>query len=179
MDIIKKVFPINEENNKKKIFYQFKDNLLNFYYRFIFYTPYQEFRINPNFFYENFIKEEFERDYLPKSFELISMEYLFRANINSLLKPIVLKIGTYIFNDSQNKINREFDVVTLDKNGYISYECKYTNSKINNRIVVEEEKQTKNLNLYFYKLGFISKSGFDDDIDMKKYNCICLKDFYK
>jgi AAA+ ATPase superfamily predicted ATPase len=56
MDIIKKVFPINEENNKKKIFYQFKDNLLNFYYRFIFYTPYQEFRINPNFFYENFIK---------------------------------------------------------------------------------------------------------------------------
>ena len=56
MDIIKKVFPINEENNKKRIFYQFKDNLLNFYYRFIFYTPYQEFRTNPNFKTETAIK---------------------------------------------------------------------------------------------------------------------------
>ncbi len=179
MDIIKKVFPINEENNKKKVFYQFKDNLLNFYYRFIFYTPYQEFRTNPKFFYDNFIKEEFEKEYLPKLFEMISMEYLFRANINSLIKPIILKIGKYSFNDSQNKINREFDVVTLDKNGYVSYECKYTNSKIDNRIIVEEENQTKNLSIHFYKLGFISKSGFSDDIDKKKYNCICLKDFYK
>ena len=116
---------------------------------------------------------------MPKLFEMISMEYLFRANINSLIKPIVLKIGKYSFNDSQNIINREFDVVTLDKNGYVSYECKYTNSKIDNRIIVEEENQTKNLSINFYKLGFISKSGFSDDIDMKKYNCICLKDFYK
>ena len=178
MDIINKVFPINEENNKKKIFYQFKDNLLNFYYRFIFYTQYQEFRKNPKFFYDNFIKEDFEKDYLPKSFELVSREYLFRANISSLLKPIVLKIGKYIFNDSQNKINREFDVVTLDENGYISYECKYTNSKINNRIIREEESQTKNLNLKFYKLGFISKTGFSEDVDQNKYNCISLRDFY-
>ena len=179
MDIIKKVFPINEENNKKKVFYQFKDNLLNFYYRFIFYTPYQEFRTNPKFFYDNFIKEEFEKEYLPKLFEMISMEYLFRANINSLIKPIILKIGKYSFNDSQNKINREFDVVTLDKNGYVSYECKYTNSKIDSRIIVEEENQTKNLSINFYKLGFISKSGFSDDIDKKKYNCFNLNDFYK
>ncbi len=178
MDIIKKVFPINEENNKKKVFYQFKDNLLNFYYRFLFYTPYQEFRTNPKFFYDNFIKEEFEKEYLPKLFEMISMEYLFRANINSLIKPIILKIGKYSFNDFQNKINREFDVVTLDKNGYVSYECKFTNSKINNKIVVEEEQQTKNLNITFYKLGFISKNGFSNDVDAEKYNCISLSDFY-
>ena len=76
------------------------------------------------------------------------------------------------------KTNREFDVVTLDKNGYISYECKFTNSKINNKIVVEEEQQTKNLNITFYKLGFISKNGFSDDVDAEKYSCISLSDFY-
>ena len=106
------------------------------------------------------------------------MEYLFRANINFLINPIILKIGTYSFNDFKNKTNREFDVVTLDKNGYISYECKFTNSKINNKIVVEEEQQTKNLNITFYKLGFISKNGFSDDVDAEKYSCISLSDFY-
>lgn len=178
MDIIKKVFPINDENNKKKIIYRFKDNLLNFYYRYLFHTPYQEFRSNPIFFYENFIEESFIKDYIPKIFEFVSMEYLLRANLKTMIKPIILKIGTYSFNDSQNKINREFDVVTLDKNGYISYECKYTNSKIDNKIINEEENQTKNLNIDFYKLGFISKSGFDDEIDKNKYKCISLDDFY-
>ena len=178
MDIIKKSFPINEENNKKKIFYSFKDNLLNFYYRFLFHTPYQEFRSEPDFFYENFVKDSFNKDYIPKIFEMISKEYLLRANLNSLINPIILKIGTYSFNDSQNKINREFDVVTLDKNGYISYECKYTNSIIDNKIIEEEEIQTKNLNIDFYKLGFISKSGYASDIDKEKYNCISLDDLY-
>ena len=103
------------------------------------------------------------------------MEYLFRANNNFLINPIILKIGTYSFNDFQNKTNRE---LILDKNGYISYECKFTNSKINNKIVVEEEQQTKNLNITFYKLGFISKNGFSDDVDAEKYNCISLSDFY-
>ncbi len=178
MDIIKKVFPINEENNKKKTFYRFKDNLLNFYYRFLFHTPYQEFRANPYFFYENFIKESFINDYIPKIFEMVSMEYLFRANINFKIQPIILKIGTYSFNDSLNKINREFDVVTLDKNGYISYECKYTNSKIDDKIIKEEEKQTKEINIDFYKLGFISKNGFESNVDTQNYNCISLSDFY-
>ena len=178
MDIIKKVFPINDENNKKKIFYKFKDNLLNFYYKYLFHTPYQEFRVNPAFFYENFIEESFIKEYVPKIFENISMEYLVRANLDSKIKPIILKIGTYSFNDAINKVNREFDVVTFDKNGYISYECKYTNSKVDSKIINEEEKQTKDLNIDFYKLGFVSKNGFDKDVDQEKYKCICLSDLY-
>ena len=179
MDIIKKSFPINDENNKKKTFYTFKDNLLSFYYRYIFHTPYQEFRKNPNFFFENFIKEDFYKEYIPKKFEMISMEYIIKANINFLIKPIVLKVGTYSYNDAKNKINREFDVVTQDEKGFISYECKYTNALVDNSIIKEEEKQTKALDINFYKLGFISKSGFSKEVDMKKYACISLNDFYK
>ena len=47
-----------------------------------------------------------------------------------------------------------------------------------NNIILEEEKQTKDLNICFYKLGFISKSGFESDVDMNKYKCVSLKDFY-
>ncbi len=179
MDIVKKVFPINDENNKKRIMYLFNDNLLHFYYRYIFYTPYQEFRANPKFYFDNFIKESFYNEYLPKKFESISREFLIRKNLNNEINPVILKIGNYSYDDSKNKINREFDVVTLDKNGYISYECKYTSSPVDNRVIKEEIDQTKNLNINFYKLGFISKSGFTNDVDKKKYNCYTLSDFYK
>lgn len=89
-----------------------------------------------------------------------------------------MDIGTHFFDKTRNKINREFDVVTKDKMGYISYECKYTNSPISLDVIEEEIRQTKNLNIRFYKLGFISKSGFEKNIDKDKYNCYELKDFY-
>ena len=178
MDIITKEFPINDENNKKKTSYVFKDNLLNFYYNYLFYTSYQEYRNNPQFYYNEFIKDDFITNYIPRKFESISKEYLLRANLSYLIKPIALKIGSYSFNDAKNKINREFDVVTLDTNGYISYECKYTNQPVNMSVINEEEQQTKNLNINFYKLGFISKNGFSDNVDKTKYNLIDLNDMF-
>ena len=47
------------------------------------------------------------------------------------------------------------------------------------QLKIKELEQTKNLNISFYKLGFISKSGFSLDIDKEKYNCFSLSDFYK
>ena len=178
MNIIRKEFPINDENNKKRTKYAFSDNLLHFYYRYIFHTPYQDFRSNPTFFYENFVKESFINDYIPKKFEAISMDFLKRCNMSNMIHPIFDKIGNYSYDDAKNKINREFDIVTHDKNGYISYECKYSNAPIDNLVIEEELKQTSNLELNFYKLGFISKNGFTKNVDKEKYNCFSLNDFY-
>ena len=36
MDIIAKIYPINKVGDKKKVFYEIKDNLLRFYYAFIY-----------------------------------------------------------------------------------------------------------------------------------------------
>ncbi len=94
------------------------------------------------------------------------------------MKDVILDIGTYSFDDAKKKMNREFDVVTFDKNGYISYECKYTNEMISKKVIQEEEEQVQNLDIKFYKLGFISKSGFSSDVDKQKYNCFTLDDFY-
>ena len=107
------------------------------------------------------------------------MGFLLKCNFKGIIKETLMDIGTYSFEDAKNKINREFDVVTKDSNGYISYECKYTNSPITSKIIEEEIRQTQNLDIQFYKLGFISKSGFTKDVDMEKYNCFCLDEFYK
>lgn len=178
MDILRKVCPINDKNNSKRMFYQFEDNLIHFYYKYLFNNPYTINRRDAKFFYENFIKADFEANYIPIKFEMISKDFLLRLNFNNKLENIVMDIGTYFFDDPKNKINREFDVVTKDKMGYISYECKYTNSPISLDVIEEEIRQTKNLNIRFYKLGFVSKSGFEKNVDKDKYNCYELKDFY-
>lgn len=179
MNIIKKVTPINDKNNKKKMFYEFSDNLIHFYYKYLFNNPYSINRKNKEFFYENFIKNDLENNFISKKFETISKEFLLRLNFKNKLDNVILDIGTYYYDDQISKTNRQFDVVTLDANGYISYECKYTNSLIDSKVIKEEEKQIKDLNIKFYKLGFISRSGFSSDIDLKKYKCFSLNDFYK
>lgn len=178
MNIIKKVTPINQKNNSKRMRFEFDDNHIHFYYKYLFNNPYSINRRDKEFFFGNFIKEDLESSFIPHKFEKISKEFLLKMNFAHKVNPIILDIGSYSFDDAKNKINREFDVVTLDKNGYISYECKYTNEPISNKIIQEEKQQTKDLNIQFYKLGFISKNGFESDVDRTKYNCFTLDDFY-
>ena len=179
MDFIEKRFPINDENNKKRIRYVIKDNLIDFYYRYLFVAKNKELRKEAKFYFDNFIKEDFYSKYLPNKFEEISKEFLIRMNFKNRINPVFATIGEYFYNNGKTGINRQFDVVTKDKNGYISYECKYSDSTIDQSIVNEEEYQTSNLpDISFYKLGFIAKKGFDSSISKDKYNLFTLSDFY-
>ena len=179
LEIIEKVAPINDANNKKRTFYRFKDNLMEFYYRYIYRYKNANSYLSVDDFYEEFVKEDLMNKYLPYKFENISKEFLIRANKAHKINPLFYDIGTYSFNDEKHKINRQFDLVTKDKNGYISYECKYKNKPISRSVIHEEEYQILNSGLSVYKLGFISKSGFDEGVEKDKYNLFTLDDFYK
>lgn len=179
LEIIEKVAPINDVNNKKRTFYRFKDNLMEFYYRYIYRYKNANSYLSVDDFYEEFVKEDLMNKYLPYKFENISKEFLIRANKAHKINPLFYDIGTYSFNDEKHKINRQFDLVTKDKNGYISYECKYKNKPISRSVIHEEEYQILNSGLNVYKLGFISKSGFDEGVEKDKYNLFTLDDFYK
>lgn len=178
LEIIEKVVPINDKTNKKRVFYRFKDNLMEFYYRYIYRNKNMNSLLSADDFYQEVIQEDLTKIYLPKKFESISKEFLIRANKAHKISPLIYEIGTYSFDDAKHKINRQFDVVTLDKKGYISYECKYTEKPIGLDTIKEEEKQKNNSGLPVYKLGFISRHGFIKDIDSKKYNLFSLSDFY-
>ena len=169
LEIIEKVAPINDANNKKRTFYRFKDNLMEFYYRYIYRYKNANSYLSVDDFYEEFVKEDLMNKYLP---------YI-RANKVHKINPLFYDIGTYSCNDEKHKINRQFDLVTKDKNGYIYYECKYKNKPISRSVVREEEHQILNSGLNVYKLGFISKSGFDEGVEKDKYNLFALDDFYK
>lgn len=177
MEVIEKVTPINDENNKKKTSYYVCDNLTLFYYRYVYRYRSQMNILNSKDFYKKYIKDDFEQQFVPNRFEYICKEYLIEKNRNSKMDSPFFKIGKYYYDLPKEHKNGEFDIVTEDDNGYIFYEVKFKNKPIQKSTILEEIKQVKETSLKAYKYAFISRSGFEKkDIDNVIY--IDLKDIY-
>lgn len=161
MQVVKKEAPINDENNKKKAGYFISDNLSLFYYKYIFRNISRMNIMNSEIFYDKYINEDFETEYVPKIFENICKQYLIRLNKAGRIEEPFEKIGKYYYDDSINKINGEFDIVTLDDKGYIFYEAKFRKDPVTESMIKKEILQVNQSGLSCYKYGFISKSGFD------------------
>ena len=134
--------------------------------------------LNNEMFYDKYINDDFLNVVVPKTFEKISMQYLIRKNKKELIDPIIEDIGTYWYDNPKERKNGQFDLVTKSKDGYIVYEVKFTNSKIDNHIVNEEILQVAKTNLNPINYGFISKTGFNITKD-NKYILISLDDIYE
>ncbi|MBQ9220355.1 ATP-binding protein [Succinivibrio sp.] len=161
MEIVEKSSPINDENNKKKNRYSICDNLSLFYYRYIFKYSSQQKIMDEDVFYNKYIAQNFEEDYVPHRFETICRQYLIRKNQIGQISPVIEKIGKYYYDDPVNHRNGEFDVVTLDEKGYVFYEVKFRKARISKAIIYKEIEQVKSTELNPYKYVFISRSGFD------------------
>lgn len=178
MDVVKKEAPINDENNKRKAGYFVSDNLSLFYYKYIYRNISRMNIMDSEVFYKKYIEEDFEAQYVPKIFEEICKQYLVRLNRAGDIENPIEKIGKYYYDDPVNKTNGEFDIVTLDDNGYIFYEAKFRKEPLTESMIKEEIMQVDKTNISCYKYGFISRSGFecerfDDRI------LISLEDIYK
>ena len=160
MGLVTKISPINDENNKKKTGYIISDQLSYFYYKYIYNNKSRLKIMNPNYFYDKYINNDFESIFVPKAFETIAKEYLIRINKLGLIETFD-NIGKYYYDDPKNHKNGEFDVVTHDDKGYIFYEVKFKNKPLNKIDVYNEINQVKECGIECERFGFISKSGFD------------------
>ena len=101
MEIVEKKVPINDKENRKKITYCFSDNLMQFYYQYIYRNKNMNSIMDVHDFYTEFVEDDLKTRYLPKKFEKISQEYLIRASRQHLISPVIYEIGTYSFDDQQ------------------------------------------------------------------------------
>jgi hypothetical protein len=111
-------------------------------------------------FYEKYIQQDFEENYVPHKFEEICRQYLIRQNRIGNIDPVLEKIGKYYYDDPKTRSNGEFDVVSEDEKGYIFYEVKFRKRKISQEVIDEEIQQIKNTGLNCYKYVFFSRAGF-------------------
>ena len=161
MEVVTKTAPINDENNKKKAGYYICDNLSKFYYRYIFKYLSQMKIMDSEVFYHKYIEQDFEDSFVPYQFEDICKQYLIRQNRKGFMDPVFEKIGKYYYDDPINHTNGEFDIVTVDENGYAFYEVKFRKMPLTDAMIEKELMQVSATGMKCYKYVFISRSGFE------------------
>ena len=178
MDIVTKAAPINDPANKKKAGYYISDNLSLFYYRYIFRYASQMKIMDPEVFYDKYIRDDFEEQFVPHRFEDICRQYLIGKNRRGEMIPVFHSIGKYYYDDPVGRRNGEFDIVTEDEKGYVFYEVKFRKDPIPADIVQKEIEQVKKTGLDCYKYVFISRSEFKGCVP-NHVEWILLKELYQ
>lgn len=164
MELVSKVYPINAVDDSKKAYYEVSDNLLRFYYAYIYHNKSSLQVLGADSFYDEYIAPSIIT-YISHRFEEICRIY-FSLQINNKVKTGILNVGTYYYDDSVNKKNGEFDVALKRRNGYEIYEAKYYSNSLKENEMVKEIEQIKNINgLNVTKIGFVTISGVEKRID--------------
>lgn len=160
LDLISKDYPINAPDNLKKAQYVFRDNMVHFYYKYIYKNISHMGFMNPEKFYDLFIGPDLDTKHIPKQFEGICREFLIRSNKLNRITPPFFKIGRYYYDIPKLKKNGEFDIVTEDQTGFTFYEVKCRNQPMTPAQIEAEIEQVNASPLKAIRYGFISKSGF-------------------
>ena len=175
MGIVNKKYPINRPDDNKKVFYEINDNLLRFYYSYVYRNKSALQVIGANAFYEEFIEPGIIT-FISHRFEEICRDY-FSIMVQSGKMRGIRNIGVYYYDDSKNKKHGEFDVVLQRKDGFEFYEVKYFNAPLKLSEMKKEEEQIQDIQgVNISKIGFVSVNGFE--AADAKYSCLCGSDIY-
>ena len=160
MEVIRKVAPINDPHNKKKARYEIADNLIRFYYAYIFPNKSVIPLLGGETFFESYISKSLDT-FISYRFEGIAREYFSRLARHGQLHGI-LNIGIFYYDDPDARRNGESDVALRFEDGYDIFEVKYLEGRMSSLLIDEERR--KILDIQYFKprnIGFISSSGFE------------------
>ena len=161
METIQKTEPINRRNDRKKQFYEITDNMMRFYFTFIFGKAGTISRIGEEQFYSRNI-ESVLTQFMNRRLEGITLQYFHRMAVLGNY-PDVEDFGSYWYYDPVTKTNGEFDCV-LKRSGdcYDFYECKHFDRPMTIEECRQEKEQLKRIQgIQISRIGFVCTGGFD------------------
>lgn len=175
MELLSKVYPINKSDDDKKSMYELSDNVLRFWYTYVYKNRSALQMLGADAFYASYIAPSL-KTFISHRFEEIARVYFSLCARAGKLKG-VLNIGTYYYDDSASKTNGEFDVVLQRADAYVIYEAKYYSSPLLLKEMREEEKQIKTIKgIRVGEVGFIAANGFEELTT--EYDCITGEELY-
>lgn len=175
MDMVSKVYPINKEDDNKKVSYEMTDNLLRFWYTYVYKNKSALQMLGAEAFYDNYIEPSITT-FISHRFEEIARTF-FSLQVKEGKRKGIFRIGTYYYDDSATKTNGEFDVVLQRKDNFDIYEVKYYSKPLSLKEMQAEEEQIRNIKgLAVGDIGFISVSGFENL--PSDYDCVCGDELY-
>ena len=160
METIQKTEPINRKNDKKKQFYEITDNLMRFYFSFVFGMAGTIIRIGEEQYYSRNIERALDH-FVSRRLEGITLQYFHRMATMGKY-PDIEDFGSYWYDDPETKTNGEFDcVIKRAGEQYDFYECKYYNKPITLEECEQEREQINHIQgTEVSGIGFVCTSGF-------------------
>lgn len=163
LGIIEKKFPIGNEGNKRKAHYALKDNLLRFYYSYIYQEENRISLLGAKRYFDVYIEKSL-KEFISRRFENIVKEY-FSLMVKKGKYQEIIEIGSYFAS------NNEYDCVyqKIDQT-YCFYEVKYKIKPLSKGEMLEEIEQINSLKgINISEIGFVCSSGFEEKLDNVSY----------
>ena len=159
MGVIKKTAPINDPGNKKKSRYEISDNLIRFYFAYIFPNKSTIQVLGGDAFFDSYIQKSLDT-FISYRFEGIVREYFSRLARKGEL-PGIMDIGVFSYDDPAVRKNGEFDVALRFEDGYDVYEVKFLKDCMDKNLMEEEIGKIMAIPSFKARnIGFVSSSGF-------------------
>lgn len=159
--VVNVVFPINKEGNKKFKFYEISNNLVRFYYAYIYKNQSRLLFSGPEVFYSKMIEPKLD-EFIAHRFENLVKEYFSRAVRTGNEDPDIEAVGSYWYDDRHTGRNGEFDCVLKKSDGYTVFEVKFLKDRMSLALAKKEEEKIRSISeLKIDKIGFVSVNGFD------------------
>lgn len=159
LEIIARNSPINKIGDNKKSTFEINDNLLRFYFTFIYKNVSALQVLGGEAFYDEYIAPALT-DFISRRFEGICRDY-FSLQVRSGKMKGVRNIGSYYYDDPAHRKNGEFDVALEFADGYEIYEAKYYAQPMPLDEIHREVQQVEEIKeLTVKKIGFIAINGF-------------------
>ena len=159
LEILARSIPINKPNDNKKATYELNDNLLRFYYAFVYKNSSALQVLGAEAFYDEYVAPVLTH-FIAHHFEDICREY-FSLQVRSGRMNGVRNIGSYYLDTAVRCENKEFPIAVELADGYAVYLAKCSTQLMTLDEIHSEAQRMEGVNNPGIKqLGFISINGF-------------------
>ena len=162
MELICQSAPINKVGDAKKRSYEINDNLMRFYYAYLYPNKSALQMIGARAFFEQTVSPTLRKDFVPRRFQGLCRSF-FSVLAQAGKLPGITNIGSYYYDDPANHKNGEFDVALAFGDAYEIYEVKYFKKPMTLADIHHEAGQVREIKaLNVARLGFIAVNGFEE-----------------
>ncbi len=184
--IVVKEYAVTDEANRKKVRYNFKDNMFKFWYRFV---PDAVGAIEMgkgDVYYQNVVKNRIS-EYMGEVFEDMARYYTLRLGLCGELDCFVTHVGKWWGTDPRKRETTDIDIVGLDKQSKkaVLGECKYRNEPLDKKVYDSLMERNGLISSTYRVVQYLlfAKSGFSDWVmehaDSDRVRLVSLQDMYQ
>ena len=169
MELINQLYPINKPDDSKKKFYEINDNLVRFWYSYLYHNKSALQMIGAKEFFDQYISPTLLSEYVPHRFEDLCRNFFSHLAKSGQL-PGITNIGTYYYDDPLRHRNGEFDIALAFGDQVQLFEAKYYKRPLALSEIHKEAGQIREIEvLKVAHLGFIAVNGFEKQEDGYSY----------